>query len=94
MACSKAASVKAMMTFKEANTAYQGQDYKRPPGARRNGPVQPRHAAGLLLPGQQLRQPYKPGVTDPANQELLNKAVQNYQLAAEKLTSNTPVMRS
>src|SRR4029434_11296968 len=34
---------------------------------------------------------YKPGVNTPENNALMQKAVQNYQLAVEKLDSNDPV---
>src|SRR5450830_601029 len=63
VACSQAAGVKAMITFKQANQAYQQADYKR--------------AAQLYETTIQ---------SDPT----LAQAIQNYQLAAEKLSVEKP----
>lgn len=91
VACSKAASVKAMMTFKEANKAYQGQDYKRSaPLYEETVKSNPDMAQVYFFLGNSYDNLYKPGVKEPANDELLNKAVANYQLAAEKLSSTDP----
>ena len=76
VACSKAASVKAMMTFKEANQAYQGQDYKR--SARlyeETVKSNPDMAQVYFFLGNSYDNLYKPGVKEPANEELLTKAV-------------------
>jgi len=85
-ACSKVANLKGIMSYKEANKAYQVQDYKR--AARlyedslQSDPNQP---AIYFYLGNSYDNQFKPGVEDPANDALLAKAVQNYELAVEKL---------
>jgi tetratricopeptide (TPR) repeat protein len=91
-ACSKAAGVKAMMTFKQANQAYQQADYKRAVQLYEET-IQndPSLAQVYFFLGNSYDNLYKPGVKgQPANDELLTKAVQNYQLAAEKLAADKP----
>ena len=91
VACSRAAGVKAMLSFKEANTAYQHQDYQRSASLYEQA-VQdnPQMAQVYFYLGNSYDNQYKPGETTPANQELLTKAVSNYQLAAEKLSADKP----
>jgi len=86
-ACSKIANLKGIMSYKEANKAYQAQDYKR--AARlyeeslQSDPNQP---GVYFYLGNSYDNQYKVGVEDPANLALLPKAVSNYELAVEKLT--------
>jgi predicted Zn-dependent protease len=85
-ACQRVANLKGIMSYKEANKAYQAQDYKR--AARlyeeslQSDPNQPQIYFYL---GNSYDNQFKPGVEDPANEALLPKAVQNYELAVEKL---------
>ena len=91
VACSKAASVKAMMSFKEANIAYQHQEYARSAVLYEETiQANPDLALVYFYLGNSYDNQYKPGVSTPANEELLAKAVQNYQLAAEKLSAEKP----
>jgi len=86
-ACSKIANLKGIMSYKEANKAYQAQDYKR--AARlyeeslQSDPNQP---GVYFYLGNSYDNQFKVGVEDPANLALLPKAVQNYELAVEKLS--------
>ena len=85
-ACSKVANLKGIMSYKEANKAYQVQDYKRAAGlyeeSLQSDPNQP---AIYFYLGNSYDNQFKPGVEDPANDALLAKAVQNYELGIEKL---------
>lgn len=91
VACTQAAGVKAMMSFKEANTAYQHQEYAKS-AALYEQTVQdnPDLPQVYFYLGNSYDNQYKPGVTTAANDELLAKAVKNYQLAAEKLSADKP----
>ena len=91
VACSQAAGVRAMMSFKQANQAYQHQEYKRA-AALYEDTIQadPSLAQVYFYLGNSYDNLYKPGDTSPANTELLTKALQNYQAAAEKLSSDKP----
>lgn len=91
-ACSKGASLKAMFTFKQANQAYQVQDWRRAAQLYEET-IQgdPSLVQVYFFLGNSYDNLYKPGVTgQPANDELLAKAIQNYQLAAEKLSADNP----
>jgi len=92
VACTQAAGVKAMMTFKQANQAYQTGDYKRATQLYEET-IQndPDLAQVYFYLGNSYDNLYKPGVTgDAANDALLANAVENYQLAAEKLSVDIP----
>ena len=53
---------------------------------RRGAAERPEPRSGLLLPGNSYDNQYKPSKKgEPANDALLDKAVENYQMAAEKL---------
>ncbi len=87
--CSKMGQLKAMKNFKEANTAYQQQDYKKA-AELYEATVQadPELASAYLYLGNSYDNLYKPSRKgERANDELLEKAVQNYQTAAEKLAA-------
>jgi tetratricopeptide (TPR) repeat protein len=92
VACSQAAGVKAMMTFKQANQAYQTGDYKRAVDLyEQTVQNDPALNQVYFFLGNSYDNLYKPGLTgDAANDALLNNAVKNYQLAAEKLSVDIP----
>lgn len=91
VACTQAASVKAMMTFKQANQAYQSGDYKRAVELyEQTVQNDPSLAQVYFFLGNSYDNLYKPGLSEPANDALLAKAVQNYQTAAEKLSADVP----
>src|SRR4029077_20284385 len=85
--CAKVAQLKAMKSFKNANQAYQRQDYKNAVAlyedALQNNPELAQAYFFLGNSYDNLWKPTKKG--DPANDALLDKAVDNYQKAAETL---------
>ena len=86
-ACAKVANLKAIMSYKEANKAYQIGDYKRSAQLYEESlQSDPNQAPIYFYLGNSYDNQFKPGVEDPANQALLPKAVQNYELAIEKLS--------
>jgi tetratricopeptide (TPR) repeat protein len=86
-ACSKVANLKGIMAYKEANKAYQVQDYKRAAKLYEEAlQADPNQPVIYFYLGNSYDNLYKPGVQDPVNDALLPKAVQNYELAAEKLS--------
>ena len=89
--CARMGQLRAMKAFKEANQAYAQQDYKKASDLYE----QTVEADATLLPaayfylGNSYDNQYKPSKKgDAANDNLLNKAVQNYQQAAEKLAAS------
>ncbi len=91
-ACSKFGELKAMKSFKEANQAYQQQDYKKSAALYEDTvKANPDMAQAYFFLGNSYDNLYKPSRKgDAANDELLQKAVQNYELAAQKLTTGKP----
>lgn len=89
-ACSAVAELKAKLRFREANQAYQSQDYPRAielyEETLKNDPNLTQVYFYLANSYDNL---YRPGLRepDPANDDKLAKAVQNYELAADKLTA-------
>jgi tetratricopeptide (TPR) repeat protein len=91
--CAKVGELKSMKAFKGANQAYQQQDYKKAAAMYEDAVA----AAPESRPAQQsyfflgnsydnLYKPSRKGESD--NDALLQKAVQNYQKAAEKLAAS------
>jgi tetratricopeptide (TPR) repeat protein len=87
--CSKMGQLKGMKNFKEANAAYQQQDYKRAADLYElTVEADPNLSSAYFYLGNSYDNLYKPSKKgDKANDELLEKAVKNYQAAAEKLAS-------
>jgi len=87
--CARMGQLKGMKNFKEANTAYQQQDYKRAADLyEATVEADPNLASAYFYLGNSYDNLYKPSKKgDKANDELLEKAVKNYQAAAEKLAS-------
>lgn len=88
VACSAVAELKAKMRFREANAAYQSQNYEKAielyEETLRNDPSLTQVYFYLANSYDNL---YRPGLreADPANEAKLAKAVENYELAAQKL---------
>ena len=88
VACSAVAEVKAKMKFREANAAYQAQNYQKAielyEETLRTDPSLTQVYFYLANSYDNL---YRPGLreADPANEAKLTKAVENYELAAQKL---------
>src|SRR5690349_13501508 len=71
-ACAKLGEVKAMMRFKEANQAYQKQDYKRAAELYEETLQQnPNLNAVYFFLGNSYDNLYRPGLESPENQALL-----------------------
>jgi tetratricopeptide (TPR) repeat protein len=91
--CSKFGELKSMKAFKGANQAYQAQDYKKAAAlyeeAVGSAPdSRPAHQSYFFL-GNSYDNLYKPSKKGEAdNDALLQKAVDNYQKAAETLSKS------
>src|SRR5215467_6418039 len=91
--CGQVNQLKGRKAYKDANTAYQAQDYKKAaelykttiaadPDAKETLPAYFFLANSL----DNLYKPSKKG--DPANDQLMEEAVKNYQIAADKLSAS------
>jgi tetratricopeptide (TPR) repeat protein len=91
--CAKIGSVMGMFKFKQANQAYQSQDYERASKLYEETIASdPNNSIVYFYLGNSYDNLYKPGEKGkPENDALMQKAVQNYQLAVEKLDANDPV---
>jgi tetratricopeptide (TPR) repeat protein len=91
--CGKVGELKAMKAFKAANAAYQQQDYRKAvplyEEAITSAPdTQAAHQAYFFL-GNSYDQQYKPSKKgEPDNDALLTKAVDNYEKAAQTLSTS------
>lgn len=90
--CQRVGQMKAMQAFKSANQAYQAQDYKKAASLYEDTvEANPDMAQAYFFLGNSYDNLYKPGKKgDPQNDAYMEKAVQNYQKAAEKLNSGKP----
>jgi tetratricopeptide (TPR) repeat protein len=91
VACSKIGELKGKMTFKDANEAYQAKNY--PKAAQLYEETlqnNPDLAQVYFFLGNSYDNQYKPGVQTPDNTEKIDKAVKNYTLAADKLSTGNP----
>jgi tetratricopeptide (TPR) repeat protein len=91
--CGQVNSLKGRKSYKDANTAYQAQDYKKAadlykvtleadPDAKETLPA-------YFFLANSLDNLYKPSRKgDPANDQLMEDAVKNYQTAADKLSAS------
>ena len=91
--CAKINSVVSLFKFKQANQAYQSQDYERSSKLYEETVASdPSNSIVYFYLGNSYDNLYKPGEKgNAANDALMQKAVQNYQLAVEKLDGNDPV---
>ncbi len=91
--CAKIGSVMGMFKFKQANQAYQAQDYERSATLYEETiSNDPNNAIVYFYLGNSYDNLYNPGAKGtPDNDELIEKAVQNYQIAIEKLDAKDPV---
>jgi Tfp pilus assembly protein PilF len=88
--CAKVGEIRAKKSFKEANAAYQQQDYKRSAELYEETiAANPDLATAYFFLGNSYDNLYKPSKKgDAANDALLEKAVANYQKGAERLTAS------
>jgi len=91
--CSKVGQIRAQRAFKEANTDYQQQDYKRASEAYEDAlQANPDLAQAYFYLGNSYDNQFKPGRKgEAANDALLEKAVKNYQLSADKLAPSSDI---
>jgi tetratricopeptide (TPR) repeat protein len=84
--CSQFANLKAKKSFKEANTLYQQQDYRRAADHYEEAiKADPNLTVAYFYLGNSYDNLYKPARAGEAeNDALLQKAIENYKLAAEK----------
>jgi tetratricopeptide (TPR) repeat protein len=91
--CAKIGQVKAQRAFKEANQDYQQQDYKKAAEAYEEAlQANADLIRAYFYLGNSYDNQFRPGPRgEPADDAFLEKAVKNYQLAADKLaTSSDP----
>jgi tetratricopeptide (TPR) repeat protein len=88
--CSQVGMVQAKRSFKAANTAYQAQDYKKAAELYEEALKEdPSLNSAYFFLGNSYDNQFKPSRKgDAPNDAFLDKAVQNYQLAAEKLSAS------
>lgn len=92
--CSQMGELRAKKAFKEANQAYAAQDYKRSAELyedtiQADPDLALVGAAAYFYLGNSYDNQYKPSLKGTAeNDAMLEKAVQHYQTAAEKLSSS------
>jgi tetratricopeptide (TPR) repeat protein len=91
--CGQVNVIKARKAFKAANQAYQAQEYKKAAEAYEDtvaaDPNNPDIQSAYFFLGNSYDQQYKASKKgDPANDALMQKAVENYQKAAEKLSAS------
>ena len=92
-ACGKVNQLKGAKAYKAANAAYQTQDYKKASElyleAVQADPDFPAFAPAYFFLGNSYDNLWKPSKKgDPENDKLLEDAVKNYQLAADKLMAS------
>jgi tetratricopeptide (TPR) repeat protein len=89
--CAKVGEIKAKKAFKAANQAYQAQDYKKAAESYEEAvAADPNLDAAYFFLGNSYDNLYKPSKKgDAANDQLMEKAVSNYQKAAEKLAASS-----
>ena len=98
--CSQVDQLTAMKAMKEGNAAYQQQDYKKASDAYvttvGTNPANEDLQTAYFFLGNSYDNLWKPSKKgEAANDQLLQKAVDNYQLAAEKLaTAQKPANRN
>jgi tetratricopeptide (TPR) repeat protein len=91
--CAKVGTLKGMKAYKAANQAYQAQDYKQSAQlyeeAIEAAPDEPKIMPAYFFLANSYDNLWKPSKKgDAANDALLQKAVDNYQKAAEKLSAS------
>ena len=88
--------VRAMKAFKDGNKAYTASDWRSAVEEYEEASrLNPENGAIYFYLGNSYDQLYRPARKgEPANDELLTKAIENYKIAADKLTEETVPKRS
>jgi tetratricopeptide (TPR) repeat protein len=91
-ACGKIGEITALFKFKQANQAYQGQYYERAAELYEETIANdPNNNIVYFYLGNSYDNLYKPSEKgQAANDALLTKAIENYELAVDRLDSNDP----
>lgn len=94
--CGYIGEVRAMKAFKDGNKAYGASDWRAAAEKYEEAVAQdPNNAAIYFYLANSYDNMYRPARKgEPANDELMAKAVANYKLASEKLTEETVPKRS
>jgi tetratricopeptide (TPR) repeat protein len=89
--CGKVAELQAQRSFKTANQAYAAQDYVKAAALYEEAiRDNPELGVAYFFLGNSYDQQFKPSRKgEPDNDALLEKAVQNYTIASEKLSTTT-----
>jgi tetratricopeptide (TPR) repeat protein len=94
--CGQVANLQARMAFREANGHYQAGEYKEAivkyEETLGHNPTDPQLLTSYFFLGNSYDNMYAPSrAGQPANDELLTKAVENYKKAAEQVTADPEV---
>jgi tetratricopeptide (TPR) repeat protein len=98
--CTQMGELKARKAFKEANQAYASQDYKKSADLYEqvisSAPDDPDMSVAYFFLGNSYDNQFKPSKKgEPENDAMLEKAVKNYELAAEKIAAvNNPAYKT
>lgn len=94
--CGYVGEVRAMKAFKDGNKAYGASDWRAAAEKYEEAvALDPNNAAIYFYLGNSYDNMYRPARKgEPANDEYMMKAVENYKLASEKLTEDTVPKRS
>ena len=94
--CGYLNEVRAMKAFKDGNKAYTASDWRAAVEEYEHArELNPENGAIYFYLGNSYDNLYRPARKgEPANDELLNKAIENYKIASEKLTEETVPRRS
>lgn len=94
--CGYLNEVRAMKAFKDGNKAYTASDWRAAVQEYEHArELNPENGAIYFYLGNSYDNLYRPARKgEPANDELLQKAVENYKIASEKLTEETVPKRS
>lgn len=94
--CGYLNEVRAMKAFKDGNKLYAASDWRAAAAKYEEASrLNPENAAIYFYLGNSYDNMYRPARKgEPANDALMQKAVDNYKLAAEKLTEDTVPKRS
>lgn len=94
--CNQVSMLQARLAFREANGLYQGQEWKEAAEKYEeviaSNPTDPQLLTAYFFLGNSYDSLYRPGRTnDAANDALLNKAIENYKMAAERIRENPQI---